>query len=687
VVWRIDAVAGGGSIPPELTGQFWIVVVGGGSQSAMPYSHNNVVVVWRLSLKNSKASDASAPAMAGFGPYARRHAWQWWIGLGVVVVSTVARLAGPPVVVAQAIDALQNGTATPGKLVEWALLIVAAAAVSGGLFIFARRTVIVASRQITYEVRRDIYNHLTTLDQHYYHRTRTGDLMNRLTGDLNAVQEMFGFGLLHGVSTLITLVISLVLMFSLSWQLGLVVLAVFPFIAGFLMLLMREIAKRYTAKQEQESLISAKAQENFSGARVVKGYAIEDREINEYRELNMEYRRRVLHLARVEGPIWATVGLMLNVVFVVVLILGSRQILLGNSVGGLSLGQFVQFSTYLFELQWPMLAVGMMANVVQRGSTSWGRLREMLWSKPTIADTSVTNHTISTVAGEIVFDGVSLKADGRQLLVDVSLNIPQGQTIGITGRTGAGKSLLAGLIGRLLDPSTGRVLIDGVDVREWPLSTLRRHIGYVPQEPFLFSDTIAENIAFGLAQSPAADGTTPAGPDMERVRRAATIAGLAGDVEDFPNQYHTMLGERGVTLSGGQRQRTALARAIARDPNILILDDSMSAVDTETEARILGELKTVLQNRTVLLIGHRVSTLRHADHIVVLDNGRIIEQGSHEALLALGGHYAEMERKQNLTTILESEDNNPELTEEVQELLGRLAKTPSKPTPGGAGHA
>jgi ATP-binding cassette, subfamily B, multidrug efflux pump len=624
-------------------------------------------------LKSSVTAGAGG-GMTGFGPYAKKHQVQWYIGLAVVLGSTFARLIGPPVILAQAIDALKNGSATTEKLVQWAFWIVGSSLVANALFIVARRSVIVASRQISYEVRRDIFNHLTTLDQHYYHRMRTGDLMNRLTGDLNAVQEMFGFGLLHSTSTLITLTVSLVLMFMLSWQLGLIVLAVFPFIAGFLWLLMRQIAKRYVAKQEQESLISAKAQENFSGARVVKGYAIEDREIEEYRLMNMEYRRRVLDLAKVEGPIWGTVGLMLNLVFIVVLLVGSREILVNaGTVAGLSLGQFIQFTTYLFELQWPMLAVGMMANVAQRGSSSWQRLYEILSAVPKIADNSASDQRIKALGGQIEFEHVSLEADGRSLLNDISLKVPRGQTIGLTGRTGAGKTLLASLIGRLLDPSSGRILVDGHNVREIPLAVLRQHIGYVPQEPFLFSDTIAENIAFGLKErtDPKNDPNhTPL--DMETVRWAAQVAGLAKDIEDFPNSYQTMLGERGVTLSGGQRQRTALARAIARKPEILILDDSMSAVDTETEARILGELKTVLQDRTVVLIGHRVSTLRHADHIVVLDNGKVIEQGSHEALLAQGGHYAEMDRKQGLATILESEDNNEELTDEIKALVQRL---------------
>jgi ATP-binding cassette subfamily B protein len=611
-------------------------------------------------------------AFQGFGPYAAAHRWQWITGFLVVITSTMLRLVGPPVILARAIDELRAAIITPERLMQYALLIVGASALANILWVFARRTVIVASRQISYEIRQAIFNKLTTLDQHYFFRTRTGDLMNRLTGDLNAVQETFGFGLLQGTGTMLTLIISLILMFSLSVPLGLIVLVVFPVVALILTVMSRTIAKRYVAVQEQASLISAKAQENFSGVRVVKGYAIEDREIKEYGQMNLEYRRRVLSLARVEGPMWATVGLLMNLVFVGVLLVGARTLIGGSGTfAGLSLGQFVQFTTYLFELSWPMLAVGMMVNIAQRGASSWRRLSEILETEAEIKNDGHTDYTIKSLSGAIQFDHVSLKSGGRTLLQDVTLEVPRGMTLGITGRTGAGKTLLASLVGRLLDPSSGRVLVDETDVKRIPLEVLRGSIGYVPQEPFLFSDTIAENIAFGLPERVRTDADAPI--PMDTVQWAAKVAGLSKDVEDFPARYETMLGERGVTLSGGQRQRTALARAVARKPSILILDDSMSAVDTETEARILTELKTVLEGRTVLLIGHRVSTLRHAEHIIVLENGRIAEQGSHDALLSLGGIYAEMDRKQGLASALETEEDandegNEAVTSTPQEL-------------------
>jgi ATP-binding cassette, subfamily B, multidrug efflux pump len=596
----------------------------------------------------------------GLGTFYMRYRVQWALGMLCVFASVGISLLGPPFFVRFVIDELYAGRATLETVGLNALYILLATVVANAIVFVQRQYNVVSSFRVAYDVRKAIFNHLTALDQTYFHNNKTGDLMSRLTSDLNMVREMLGFGINAGSQTLLRLIMSLGLMIWLSPTLGLIVLAVFPFIAGLLAIMVRIIAKRYVAVQEQASLISAKAQENFSGIRVVKGYAIEDREINEYKAMNFEYKKRSMALTIAEAPEWAAVGIAMNAVFVIVLLVGARELLYqgalsGNAAAnfaGLTPGKFVQFFTYLFELSWPMLAVGWMTNVFQRGSSSWTRLQEILDAKPKITDARA-DPNIKTIDGAVEFKDVSFKAGDRTLLSQISLRIPKGATIGITGRTGSGKTLLAQLIGRFIDPTSGVVLVDGNDVRTIGVQTLRGAIGLVPQEPFLFSDKISENIAFGLPNS--TQILEPNVPDKAVVAKAATVAGLTKDVSDFKEQFETILGERGITLSGGQRQRTALARAIARNPAILILDDSMSAVDTETEARILSELKTVLEGRTVILIGHRVSTLRFAEQIVVLENGRILEQGSHEQLVAHGGYYAEMERKQSLQRELENE--------------------------------
>lgn len=425
-------------------------------------------------------------------------------------------------------------------------------------------------------------------------------------------------------------ILALISMYLVNVRLALVLSVVFPVIFLIMRYVLRLIDRRYRESQEVFDQISTKAQENFSGIRVVKGFALERRELEAFQKLNREYIEKSLALTRVEGPMRALMGVLIGFAVLIVLWVGGGMVIRGE----LTVGQFVQFNAYVTLLAWPIIGLGYTLSIFQRGATSQKRLRELERTQPQI---NSGGKAPKDLTGEVRFDGVSLELGGRKVLDNITLTIPQGTTLGITGRTGSGKTLLVSLIPRLLDPTQGRVLLGGYDVKDLSLATLRQAIGMVPQEPFLFSDTLAENIAFGLPQV-----------DRAQVEWAARLAGVHEDIMGFPQGYDTSLGERGVTLSGGQRQRTALARALAKRPKVLILDDAMSAVDTETESRILSGLKTVLGQQTTLLVAHRTSTLRYADWIVVLEDGHIAEEGTHEMLLEQGGIYAELDRIQRL---------------------------------------
>lgn len=576
--------------------------------------------------------------------YLKKYPWHFGLSIALIVISSFASTLAP-LITGSAIDALAEGTMNMTNVWQYVLGVLGAVGLAALILITVRRTILGASWNVQFDIRHDLFNHFTRLDSNYYDNHRVGDMMARLTADLNAVRMFVGVGVFQGVNTLTLLGFSFARMFSISPQLSLYTLVLIPLTTVTFFLILRVVHRRYEKVQQQFSEIAAMAQENFSGIRVVKGFGIEDRELQKFGRLNDEFIARNLRLVRVDGPLFPLMEVLFGLTTSVILLIGGRQVL---GIGAdLSIGEFSAFLLLFEALSWPIIALGWIASVFQRGSTSWGRLKEIFDNKPRVRDSSLTDFDLREVKGDIEFRNVSLKFDSTLALDNVSFRVPAGSSLGITGRTGSGKTMIVQLLTRLIDPTEGQVLLDGRDIREFPLEVLRRHIGLVPQEPFLFSDTIAENIAYGLPPDDSAER-------MELIRETARLVQLAGDVEDFPRGYETSLGERGVTLSGGQRQRTALARAIIRQPPILVLDDSLSAVDTQTEARILEGLETVQEGRTSLIVAHRVSAFRNTDQIIVLDNGRVVEQGTQQELLAIhNGWYADIDRRQQLEEDLE----------------------------------
>jgi ATP-binding cassette subfamily B multidrug efflux pump len=577
--------------------------------------------------------------------YLGRHKKSLTIG-GLCVIGSAVFSLLKPMIIGSAVNALSRAV-TRDALTRYSLLLVGASAIEG-LFLYLQRWIIIGvSRRIEYEMRNDFFRHLERLPVRYYHGQRTGDLMSRATNDLSSVRMLIGPAVMYTASSLIVVTGAFVMMIRIDLAMALVSLISLPIVAGLVKFFGQKIHLRFKAVQDYFGDISARVQENLSGVRVVRAFGQEQNEIESFKRMNHEYVERNRSLIRLTATFYPALHGMIGIMFGVVFFMGSRRMI----AGGMSIGSFVAFQFYLGRMIWPLIALGWVINLFQRGMASMVRLDEVWRVQPDVAEDPhpALRATLSPrggerdeVRGDIDVRNLTFAYDTHPVLKDVSLSVRHGETVGIVGRTGSGKSTLLALITRTFEPPPQTIFIDGRPVETIPLWQLREWIGMVPQETFLFSESIADNIRFGRAEATA-----------DHVRESAEEAGLSGDVASFAQGLETVIGERGITLSGGQKQRTAIARALIRDPAILILDDALSAVDTATEEKILRALREIRKGRTVLIVSHRVSSVKDSDQIIVLDNGRIVERGTHESLLAHDGYYADLYRRQTIEEELE----------------------------------
>lgn len=553
------------------------------------------------------------------------------------VVGSAAFKLIQPLIIGNAVNELAVAVSR-GTLVRYGLLIVGAAAVEG-IFLYLQRWIIIGtSRRIEYDMRNDFYQHLQRLPLSYYQDQRTGDLMSRATNDLSSVRMLIGPATMHSLSSILVVGGAFVMMLRIDRNMALISLVAVPVVAGLVSYFGQKIHVRFRSVQDYFGDISARVQENLAGVRVVRAFTQEQNEIETFKRMNREYVDRNRTLIRLTATFYPMLHALIGVMFVVIFFLGSRRIIAGQ----LTIGAFVAFQFYLGRMIWPLIALGWVINLFQRGMASMKRLHEV-WIVPAGPGAEEgSDREELKIRGDLAIRDLTFSYDGRPVLRNVNLEIGSGQTIGIVGRTGSGKSTLLSLITRTFEPPAGTIFIDGIPIEAVSIHQLREWIGMVPQESFLFSESIAENIRFGRAEA-----------TDDEIGHAASLAGLSGDVATFPQGLGTVIGERGITLSGGQKQRTAIARALVREPAILILDDSLSAVDTATEERILEALRNVRKGRTVLIVSHRVSSVKDADHIVVIEEGAIVERGTHESLLERDGYYADLYRRQTIEAELE----------------------------------